>query len=315
MLHVNWSTPMKKDKDTNQLITNSDSAHLAKEQISSVALALQLLNKEKDKMKEIQRKEFADESAKVRCRACFKEIAPTRRCFGHGAGGGGESNAGSGNSAEEETILTEDKSLAQSEKVITTIDELSGKLVFMEDADEPNLEFSFAPELIEVLIDHGKLLVDSERDTLTLTIKLLCEHKDLSEDQKEELKKFMKAIIKEFSTFKKENNLSDDCIKIIKDENRVILSLHLNMPTLTLYDSFIQRLASKLVPLTISRVPEKYEALNEQPNIINPFSMKPKFVNKDKSSKQAVDAEVHTAMKNEEQEIFNPSPFDVKPWK
>ena len=44
--------------------------------------------KEKDKIKEAERKESAAEAAKSRCRVYFREIAPKRLCPGHGGGGG-----------------------------------------------------------------------------------------------------------------------------------------------------------------------------------------------------------------------------------
>ena len=48
----------------------------------------------------------------------------------------------------------------------------------------------------------------------------------------------MEAIIKEFNEFKKENNLSDDCLQLIQNEEENILSLHITMPTLHLYNGY-----------------------------------------------------------------------------
>ena len=72
---------MKKDKEKHQPALEPTTTSEPK--ISSAALTLQLLNKE------VEKKESADEAAKVRCRTCFKEVAPKRLCSGHGGGGGG----------------------------------------------------------------------------------------------------------------------------------------------------------------------------------------------------------------------------------
>jgi len=311
---------MKKDKEKekNQPIPEPTPAGGAKEQTSSASITLQLLNKEKEKLKEVEKKESAAEGAKSRCRTCFKEIAPTRRCFGHGGGGGG-GDGGSGKTSEEKASPGEDKSLTKSGKVVETTDEL-GEFASMGDSEALDLESSFDPEIIADLIAKGLLLVDSDRDSMTLTIKLLCEPNALTEEQREELKKFMEAIIKEFNEFKEENNLSDDCMQMIQDEEGNILSLRITMPTLALYDAFIQRLANNLVPIPNPELQEKDEARKSQSVAPNPLSMEPKPSNKDKPSKREEiehnkDIEPKkTEDKEEEQEIFNPSPFNPKPW-
>ena len=316
-INLNLVSIMKKDKDRekekHQPAPEPTTTGGAKEQTSSAALTLQLLKKEKEKLKEEEKKEAAAEGAKVRCRTCFKEIAPTRRCFGHGGGDGG-----SGKTSEEKASSGEDKSLTKSGKIVETTDELIGEFASMGDSEELDLESSFDPEIIEQLIADGKLLVDSDRESMTLTIKLLCEPNELTEEQREELKKFMEAIIKEFNEFKKENNLSDDCLQLIQDEEGNIRSLRITMPTLALYDAFIQRLANNLVPIPSPKAQETDEATKEQSVAPNPLSMEPKPSNK--SSKQEEieqnkDIEPKkTENEEEEQVIFNPSPFNRKPW-
>lgn len=314
----------EKEKEKHQPVpeptVGATTAGGAKEQTSSAALTLELLKKEKEKLKEVEKKEAAAEGAKVRCRTCFKEIAPTRRCFGHGGGGGGGGDGGSGKTSEEKASSGEDKSLTKSGKIVESTDELIGEFASMGDGEGLDLESSFDPEIIEQLIADGKLLVDSDRGSLTLTIKLLCEPNELTEEQREELKKFMEAIIKEFNEFKKENNLSDDCLQLIQDEKGNILSLRITMPTLALYDAFIQRLANNLVPIPTPKAQEKDEVTKEQSFAPNPLSMEPKPSYKDKHSKQEEiesnkDVEPKkTEDEEEEQVIFNPSPFNPKPW-
>ena len=309
----------EKEKEKHQPVPEPTTAGGAKEQTSSAALTLELLKKEKEKLKEVEKKEAAAEGAKVRCRTCFKEIAPTRRCFGHGGGGGG-GDSGSGKTSEEKASSGEDKSLTKSGKVVESTDELMGEFASMGDGEGLDLESSFDPEIIEQLIADGKLLVDSDRESLTLKLELQCDPNELTPKQRHELKKFMEAIIKEFNEFKEENNLSDDCMKIVQDEEGNILSLRITMPTLALYDAFIQRLANNLVPIPSPKAQEKDEVTKDQSFAPNPLSMEPKPSNKDKSSKQEEieynqDIEPKkTEDKEEEQEIFNPSPFNTKPW-
>jgi hypothetical protein len=318
---LNWVSFMKKDKDKDkdkekekhQPVPEPTTA--SKPETSSASITLQLLNKEKEKIKEAEKKESAAEEAKVRCRTCFKEIAPKRRCSGHGGGGGGDS-ATSGKTSEEKASPGEDKSLTKPRKVVETTDEMISQFA----SEELDSESGFDPKIIEELIAKGLLMVDSDRESMTLTIKLLCEPKVLTEEQREELKKFMEAIVKEFDEFKKENHLSDECVKIIQDEKGNILSLRVNMPTLALYDAFIQRLANNLVPIPSLEAQEKDEVTQEQNLTPNPFSMEPKPSNKDKSSVQEeiehkeTDEEIHKKTEDEEQKTFNPSPFNMKPW-
>lgn len=208
---------MKKDKERHQPAPESTTS--AEPKISSATLTLQLLTKEKNK--EAEKKESAAETVKVRCKVCFQEIAPKRLCSGHGGGGGGGESSSSDKTSEEKANQGEDKSLTQPRKVVETTDALVDEF----GSEELNLESSFDPEIIAELIAKGVLLVNSDRESKTITIKLLCEPKVLTEEQREELKKFIEAITKEFNEFKEENNLSDDCIKITQDEKGNILSL------------------------------------------------------------------------------------------
>lgn len=282
-----------------------------KQKISSAALTLQLLNKEKEKIKEAEKKESAAEAAKSRCRVCFKEIAPKRLCSGHGGGGGGGDNSTTSDKAsEEKASFGADKSLSKPDKVTETSEQFIGEF----DSEKLDSEPSFDPEVIADLIAKGLLLVDSDRESMTLTIKLLCEPNVLSEEQKEELKKFMEAIVTEFNEFKEEYHLSDECIQIIQDEKGNLCSLRITMPTLALYEAFIQRLANNLIPIPNPKAQEKDKNQKTQRAAPTPLSMEPK---PSKSTQDQVEHEEgHTLglEEDEEQQIFNPSPFSIKPW-
>lgn len=300
---------MKKDKGKHRPIFESTTAEEPK--ISSATLTLQLLTKAKEKTKEAEKKESADEAAKVRCKVCFKEIAPKRLCSGHGGGGGGGGDsASSDKTSEEKASQSEDRSLTQPRTGIETTDGLIGEF----GSEELDLESSFDPEIIAELIAKGLLLIDSDRESKTLMIKLLCEPNELTEEQREELKKFMEAIIKEFNEFKKENNLSDDCLQLIQDEEGNILSLHITMPTLALYDAFIQRLSNNLVPIPTPKAQEKDEVTKERTLAPNPLSMEPKPSKQEKIESNKDIEPKKTEEEEQEQPVFNPSPFNMKPW-
>lgn len=300
---------MKKDKATHQPVPE---AVIPK--VSSVTLALQLLSKEKEKNKEAENKESAVDAAKVRCKTCFKEIAPKRLCSGHGGGGGGASET-SDKASDEKANPGEDKSLSKPGKVVETTDEMFGAF----DSEARVLDSHFDPEIIADLIAKGLLLVDNDRESLTLTIKLLCEPDVLTEEQRDELQKFIEAILTEFNAFKEENNLSSDCLEIIQDDRKGnIISLRITMPTLALYDAFIQRLANNLVPVPGLKAQEKDEVTKAQSAAPNPLSREHRLANQDQSSKceeiePQQDMEVEMAGE-EKQEIFNPSPLNMKPW-
>lgn len=296
---------MKKDQEKEKHRLVSVPTITSEPKTSSASITLQLLNKEKEKIKEAEKKESAIEAVRVRCRACFKEIAPKRLCFGHGhghGGGGGGDSATSGKTYEEKASSGEDKFLTEPGKIVETTDEMLGE----PSSEKLDFESSFDPQIIAELIVKGLLLVDSDRESMPLIIQLLCEPNALTEEQKDKLKKFMEAIIKEFNEFKEENDLSDDCMQIIQDEENNIHSLRITMPTLTLYDAFIQRLANNLVPIPSSRAQEKDEITKAQRLDPNPFSMKPK---RSSSAHEKVEGN-----ENKEQELFNPSPFKMKPW-
>lgn len=288
-MNLHWSILMKKDKEKHQSVPKSLTSGEPK--TSSVALALQQFRKEAEK------KEAAQEAVKARCPVCFKEIAPKRLCSGHGGGSGQGDSATSDKTTEEKANPGGDNSLTKTSKVVGSADELISEF----GAEELDLESNFDPEIIAELIAKGLLLVDSDRESMTLTIKLQCEPCKLTEEQREELKKFMEAIITEFKKFKEENHLSTDCMQINQEEDGNILSLRINMPTLALYDAFIQRLANNLVPT----VEEKDEVMKDQSFASNPLSMEPKLSPSTKREQ--------VEKNEEEQEIFNPSPFKMTP--
>lgn len=242
----------------------------------STALVLEQIRKQTEK------EEAAAESAKLRCRVCFKEIAPTRRCFGHGGGGGGGDGSGSANSSNESASQVDDNSLSKTDSLVDEAEELIAEFSSMEgseglDSDSLLDEENFDPEIIAELIAKGLLVINNNRESMTLTIKLQCDPNSLSEEQREELKKFIGTIIKEFNAFKEEHQLSDDCINMIQDKGGNLVSLSISLPTLKLYDEFIQRLANNLVPAPNPKSPIKDKQKETKSFTPSPLPTKPKL--------------------------------------
>lgn len=264
-----------------------------------------------DKKQQIENdrtREAAADKAKPRCSICGKytDKKTSPQCFGHGGGGGG------GGGSSESTSKVEGKGLdnaptkttdtaAQASNVMT--DQMTGLGLGL----QPHLsEKPFNPEIISELLSKRLLLIDNDRELGTLTIKLLCNPKDLSPEQRNELKKFVDTILKELEEFKKENGIANSCKLLEQDKEGNILSLRIALPTPTLYDAFIQRLASKnLLPLqNIEQKAKERVAYQEGINHFNPtpLSTKPTPENK-----KAVEDELQKADKSS---IHLKSPFD-----
>ncbi len=272
---------------------------LPKHQMSSTSLALQQFNKETEK------KEAAAEAAKTRCRTCFKEIAPVPRCFGHGGGG-----SSSDSPSEEKVSQGEEKLLSKLEKSVEDMDDLISEFDATEYGEELNAdsdEKDFAPEIIADLIAKELLVVNNDRKSMTFTIQLQCAPSSLTKEQRHELKKYMTAILNEFNEFKKENKLSDDCLKVSQDAQGNITSLHVTMPTLAIYDAFIQRLANNLVPTPNPKAQVNDDVKNEQRFSPNPYLMEPKPTKQNEVEKDDI-------VENETKESMRLSPFKIKPW-
>ncbi len=169
---------------------------------------------EKDRMKEAA---ASADKAKPRCSICGKyaDKKTLPQCFGgHDAGG-----VGSSGSSEESASKSVDPQPQSGEK-------------------------PFNLEIIPELLSKRLLLIEDDRKLNTLTIQLLCNPKDLSPEQRDQFEKFVDTISKELEEFKKENGIANNCKLIEKDKEGNLLSLRIELPT-SLYDKFIQRLASK----------------------------------------------------------------------
>jgi hypothetical protein len=262
---------------------------------ASTKLTLQQLNKTAEK------KESDLESMRTRCKTCFKEIAPNRLCGGHGGGGGG-SESGSGKDSDDPSNKDLETSLTGNQ---TNAYEESSEF-FVED-DVKFDEDSFDPEVIAELVAKGLLQISSDRDSLTLLIQLQCKPEALTNTEKKELVKFMHAILTELDEFKKENKITDKCFTTVEDKEGNILSLRIKLPTLALYDAFIQRLAANLVPVPQPKLQEGKESQKNQAV----GTTKEKVSTEDAKNKEEHHDELTAKTEDEDQPVFNPSPFST----
>lgn len=253
----------------------------------------------KELNKKAEQEEAAAEANRQRCKTCFKEIAPKRMCGGHGGGGGGGGGSGgSGSTSEEKASQAEAKLLASKSGEIDDDEEFASLSISTEDEVELDSqsksdEERFNPKIIEELIANKLLVVDNDRDSMTLTIRLVCKPDALSKEQRQELKKYLEAILEELTVFKQEHDIDEDCFNIIRDEEKNILSLSINFTDVELYDAFIKQLANNLVPTPTPKLQAKDEIVEAQSSTPTPFSLEPK---------------PEVEHDEDEREVFHPTP-------
>jgi len=268
-------------------------------------LTIQELNKMQ------QDKEIAAETMKQRCKICFRETAPTPRCFGHGGpGGGGESGS------EQKTDRSGDtgtRTLNSDQIMNTTIQTDQAALQPMSSSDlvaehSPLNEKGFNPEIISDLLSKRILVIDNDSEKGILTIKLQCSPSHLSKEQRDELEKYIDVILKQLDAFKKEKGISTQCATIEEDKNGNIISLRIMLPTPTIYNAFIQMLANEnLLPMqNINQRENENVIYPEHKNHFNPtpLTMEPA---KGKHKKE----ELQDSIYNKEESSIRPgSPLD-----
>lgn len=271
-------------------------------------------NKEQLDKDRIQ-KETAADKAKPRCPICGKytDKMTSPQCFGHGGGGG--SGSGGGDSGEKASI-DDATALAKSPSQVDKGNQVEAtSIIGSSIALTPQLEsndIKFNPEVISELLSKKLLTIDNDREKGILTIKLLCDPNLLSAEQKNELKKFVNAILNELNEFKKEKGLSADCYTIEKDKEGNILSLRIALPTPTLYDAFIQRLASKnLLPVQNTQQQKNEKVV--YPEDKNHFSPTPLSTKPTPENKKSIEDEIQKT--GEKKSSIKPkSPLDgLKP--
>lgn len=206
-----------------------------------------------------KREEQNKEASRLYCKLCKQEIFPDFRCVCSGGGGGG---GGGGGESEEKASKDEGQApVTGTEQIIEAVGEVGN-----EDSEQLQLEEGgFNPEVISELLSKKLLVIENDRESGALTIQ--CDPNLLSTEEKNEVKNFVKAILKELAKFKEENGISYDPEKIEHDHEGNIRSLRISFPHShpTIYDSFIDRLASKhLLPRQNVEQQEKGKVVYEK---------------------------------------------------
>lgn len=199
-------------------------------------------------LKQLQEKERVrkdiEHQRKPKCPVCKKFLFESPRCA---CGGPGvtDSVAGDGAGKGDASAPAEDKG-----KALQSSDEVTAEAAHDSEDFTTELrldEQAFDAEVISELLSSRRLVIDNDRDLGTLTIKLLCRPETLSDKQKEELHKYVQAILEELKVFRRKNNIAAKCKEIKVDANGNFISLIIKLPGPLLFDAFIQQLAEKFL--------------------------------------------------------------------
>lgn len=150
------------------------------------------------------------------CRA-YKSL---KRCEGHGGGASGGNKQGA-ESSDSKTLS--------------------------------NTPPAFNPIVISTLLAEQLLDIDSNRYNGVFTIQLQCKPEHLSNEQKDELEKYIECVLNELEEFKKEHDITADCKPIFQSANGKLLSLSVKLPT-ELNEQFLIHLNNKNLLVTTSNV-------------------------------------------------------------
>lgn len=260
------------------------------------------IDEKKAEAQQDRARQDAADKARPRCSTCGKytDKKEGAQCFGHSGGGSGSEKTESKESsaAPASASGTSEGKKTQATPVITESGAVANTSSHPKSRDK-----AFDSEIISDLLTDRLLLIDNDSDTTcTLTIKLLCQHKHLTPEQKNAFKIFVNTILKELEEFKREKGISESCKFPEHDKEGNILSLRIALP-LEFYDAFIQRLASKqLVPRqNIEQKPKERVKYQKGMNHFDPtpFSTKPiPYANRYADDEDVHNADKHKAHKD-----------------
>lgn len=245
-------------------------------------------NKKSTEDKQRQIKADAAIKAKPKCSICGKFKYDMPRCAGHGIDGGGHSSKG-------ESGLSHDKTSTDAVSNTASVSsrhshDASHEMNALDVSHHTVMdEKTFNQEVISELLSNKLLLINNDRNSGTLIVKLQCEPKFVTAEQSRELNKYVNIILNELEEFKKEHGISVECKDIKRDHDGNIQSLCITLPTPALYDAFIQRLTNKnLLPVQNAKQLENEKVAYPQGRNhfhANPLLMKPSLTAKRKSIK------------------------------
>ncbi len=192
--------------------------------------------------KEQEKKEAAEEAMRTRCKICFKETSPQRKCPGHGGGGGG----GSDNGGE---LQNDDGPDPERSENTSIKDQVNTEELILDEGIEAGWGSSSLPEEEQLVFDLDRIMQlvlfnnDSGRGILTIRAK-----PGHLVDDEQEIQEFLKAIEAAFGRFKtdlEQQNIPVDNFTCILGKNELVIRI----PVPKYFDAFIQDLiAQKLLP-------------------------------------------------------------------
>jgi len=228
--------------------------------------------KEKDELDRIKQEQAA-ESKRRYCSLCGKEFFPIRVCRCAAVGGGGGSGGSEG--AEEQLNNEGNTPPTFVGKLFAMAGQLGSAIMQAIEGSHPDQKshplskLMFNSDIISDLLSKKLLLIDNNRDSGILTIKLLCSPSMLSNEQRKELNNFFEAILKQLDEFKKEKGITTDCVKKENEGN-----IYISLPTPKMYDEFIKILTRKnLLPKQVIEQKEDKKAVFQEG--VNHFNLTP----------------------------------------
>lgn len=245
--------------------------------------------KDQEEKEIIERKKQLEEAQKQFCRFCGKQTFPVKMCKGHDL----PPEPPLGGSFEE--APTEG---GQSESLMDKMMQMFG---YVKNAITHAMDGNkFNTEVISEMLSNRLLIIDNNKNTGIISIKLMYDRVQLTPEQQEELKNYIEALLKEVDLFKQERGLANNSITIDRS-NPQLLRI---MVRPDVYNTFIKHLAnSKLLPKNAIEQEEKQ--LGYQQGIdhfkLTPFSTKLKFPS-DKKAKS-----------EDEKERERANPYSTKP--
>lgn len=274
----------RQKNDTDKLTQQRDELKQQEEKKRKLELVQEIEKKrERDKKEEDERDrikmEQAAESKRIYCTVCHFPILRCRCIGGGGGGGGGGEEAG-------EKLNNESKT---SDTLVGKLSEMAsqfGAAVMQAIGGSSSKQKSnqlatvmFNTDVISDLLFMNSLLINNNRDTGILTIKLLC----IPGEKRKEVDKFIEAILKQLDEFKKDKGIVADCVKRDNDG-----SLHITISPPKMYDEFIQLLAKKqLLPMQVINQQENKQPVYQKDINhfnLNPFSTKLTYATRKKAN-------------------------------
>jgi len=297
----------RQKNDADKLAQQIDELKQQKEKKRKLELVQEMEKKrERDKKEEDERdrikREQAAESNTIYCTICHFPILRCR-CISVGGGGGGGEETDEKLDSESKTSATLVGKLSEmaSQFGAAVMEAIGGGSSKKKSHQIAGVMFN--TDVISDLLSMKSLLIQNNRDSGILTIKLLC----VPVEKRKDVDKFIEAILKQLDEFKKDKGIVADCIKRDNDG-----SLYITLSPPKMYDEFIQLLArKKLLPKQVIEQQEnKYAEFQKDMNHFNPTPLSTKLTYESRKNTNLTDEELSKIEKLKASSIRPRSPSD-----